>query len=175
MPANPFVGEIMLFGGNFAVFGWAFCNGQTISIAQNPTLFQLIGTTYGGDGVSTYNLPNFQSRIPLHQGSGYPLGQTGGTESVTLTSATMPSHVHPLYATSAAANSLTISSTSLPGNVTSPLGVDFYVVTGGDTTAGALAPTSMSSAGGSQPHENRMPTLCLSFEISLVGIFPSQN
>jgi microcystin-dependent protein len=180
MPKQPFVGEIMMWGGNFAMAGWSFCNGQLLPIAQNEVLYALIGTTYGGDGQSTFGLPNLQSRIPVHIGTGpalstYVIGQTGGAEAVSLTAQTMPAHTHPLYATSSAANSLNITPTSLPANTTGPLNVSFYSVQGGDTTPGQLASTSVSPTGGSLPHENRMPTLCVSFVVALLGVFPSRN
>lgn len=181
MPQTPYVGEIMMWGGNFAMVGWGFCNGSLISIAQQSTLYNLIGTTYGGNGVSTFGLPSFQSRIPVHMGQGlglsnYVIGQAAGVENITLTPQTMPAHSHALYATSSAANSLNIGASSLPADTTADVGgVDFYVVQGGDTTPAKLAATSVSLTGGSLPHENRMPTLCVSFVIAFDGVYPSQN
>jgi microcystin-dependent protein len=179
MPSEPYVGEIMMFGGNFAMLDWSFCNGAVMSISQGQALFELIGTTYGGNGQTTFNLPDLRSRLPVGMGQGiglspYVIGQSGGTESVTLTTLNMPQHNHTLNATSAMAASQNITTNSLPANVTSALGVDFYCVVGGDTTAGALAPGSVTSIGGGQPHENRMPSLCVTFCIALFGVFPSQ-
>ncbi|MGE4070423.1 MAG: phage tail protein [Lysobacterales bacterium] len=163
--AQPYVGEIRMFAGNFAPAGWQFCAGQLLSIAENETLFQLIGTTYGGDGQNTFALPDLRGRLPLHQGNGFVLAETGGVESVTLTNSQIPSHTHPMLAT------LDIPTAANPGNsVTGQAATKIY-------RAGApsvsLANASLSSVGGSQPHENMQPYLCLSFIISLFGIFPS--
>ena len=170
--AQPYVGEIRLFAGTFNPAGWAMCNGQLLPISENETLFQLIGTTYGGDGQSTFALPNLQSRIPLHIGTGagvtYILGETGGVETVTLTTQQIPIHTHPLLVSQD------------PGTGTNPAGA----------VAGALSPVSIYKAnlaapnipmnaqsitpiGGSQPHENMQPFLCINYIISLFGIFPS--
>ncbi len=168
--ASPFIGEIRLFGGNFAPRAWAFCDGALMSIAQNSALFNLIGTTYGGDGVNTFALPDLRGRIPVHQGTGadgisYPLGQMAGVESVTLTVNQMPTHSHvPI----GAAN----------GGQTTPIGNTYG---GGQdlfSTAAPsvqLLPTTVANAGGSQPHSNLMPSLCVTYIIALEGIFPSQN
>src|SRR5215468_1260472 len=102
--AQPYVGEIRIFAGNFAPAGWMFCNGALLPISENPTLFNLIGTTYGGDGQETFAVPNMQGRVPIHQGSGYTIGQVGGVESVTLTTNQIPSHTHPLLANSGVAS-----------------------------------------------------------------------
>jgi microcystin-dependent protein len=155
-----------MFGGNFAPAGWMFCSGQLLPISEYETLFNLIGTTYGGDGQSTFGLPDLQGRVPVHQGSGFTLAETGGVEVVTLTTAQMPSHSHPF-----------LCSTN-PGGATSPPGnVPATVVAGSAyvqmAATAALAPASVSAVGGSQPHDNFQPYLCVSFIISLFGIFPS--
>jgi microcystin-dependent protein len=154
-----------MFGGNFAPAGWAFCDGALLPISENETLFQLIGTTYGGDGESTFALPDLRGRLPLHQGNGFILAETGGAETITLTVSQMPAHAHPSLASSAAA------SANVAGNsVFAATLVDAYVNT---TPYVPLAAPSIGSVGGSQPHENRQPYLCVSFIISLFGIFPS--
>lgn len=166
--AQPYVGEIRLFAGNFAPAGWLFCAGQLLPIAENETLFALIGTTYGGDGQFTFALPDLRGRVPLHQGSGYVLAETGGVESVTLTSLQLPAHTHALRASSAAGTG------SGPGNalLAATGSVNSYGSGNADQpmTAGAL-----SSSGSSQPHDNMAPYLAVSYIISLFGIFPSPN
>jgi microcystin-dependent protein len=162
--SQPFVGEIRLFGGNFAPAGWEFCNGQLLSIAEFSVLFNLIGTTYGGDGVNTYALPNLQGRLPVHQGAGFVIGQSGGEENHTLTAAEMPAHQHPGFTTSAA-------TTGLPnGNLPANTGTSNLYAAG---NAGAWS--GYQSVGGNQPHDNLMPFTCVSFIISLFGIYPSQS
>jgi microcystin-dependent protein len=173
--SSPYVGEIRMFGGNFAPAGWAFCNGQLIPISENETLFQLIGTTYGGDGQSTFALPNLQSRVPIHMGQGsglssYTIGQSGGVESVTLTTQQIPAHNHLLLATNSG-QVQTPAGNTIPAVVTSTkANVHLYGPAPGGTT---LHPQTLGSAGGSQPHENMKPFLVISFIISLFGIFPS--
>jgi microcystin-dependent protein len=164
--AQPYVGEIRMFGGNFAPAGWAFCEGQLLAIADNGTLFQLIGTTYGGDGVLTFALPDLRGRIPIHQGNSFVLAETGGAEEITLTTPQLPVHTHALLASSGSggpnpAGSVLATSTA----------VDPYRET---TATTPMAPSSMSPVGGSQPHTNFQPYLCVDFIISLFGIFPSQ-
>ena len=164
--SNPFVGEIRMFGGNFAPAGWAFCNGTLLPISENEVLFNLIGTTYGGDGEETFALPNLQSRIPVHVGSGFVLGQTGGEETVTLTVNQIPAHSHVPRGNSGAGNQ------SSPGN-----GVWAQSTLGQYSSAApsvTMDPSTMTTAGGSQPHDNMMPFLAVNFIISLFGIFPSQ-
>jgi microcystin-dependent protein len=169
--SQPYVGEIRIFAGNFAPAGWEFCDGQALAISENEVLFQLIGTTYGGDGQQTFNLPNLQGRLPVHVGSGFTLGQAAGTEQVTLTVQQIPGHVHPLIASTAA------------GTAASPLGGllaasgSSNVYRAGPAPGGAavLSPQTVGPAGGSQPHSNMQPYLCVSFIISLFGIFPSQT
>ena len=164
--AQPYVGEIRMFAGNFAPAGWMFCEGQLLPISENETLFQLIGTTYGGDGESTFALPDLRGRLPLHVGSGFQLAQTGGVEEVTLTAQQIPTHTHAMAASTATgtqnapSNNVTASSSS----------VTVYT---GDVTDTDMAPSAVSSTGGSQPHTNFQPYLCVDFIISLFGIFPS--
>jgi microcystin-dependent protein len=163
--AQPYVGEIRMFGGNFAPAGWQFCEGQLLPISENETLFQLIGTTYGGDGQSTFALPDLRGRIPIHQGNGFILAETGGAEEVTLTVPQMPSHTHPLLATTLAANSSSPTN-GYWGTATFDYMTEFEVLS-------SMSPQAVSGVGGSQPHNNFMPYLCVSFIISLFGIFPS--
>lgn len=167
--AQPYVGEIRMFGGNFAPIGWAFCEGQLLAISENETLFQLIGTTYGGDGQETFALPDLRGRLPIHQGNGFILAETGGVEEVTLTVSQMPAHTHiPL----ASANNGT---TNIPQNaIWAKAGSTKLYVAG--ATQGDLTPfaaNTLSPVGGSQPHTNMSPYLCVNFIISLFGIFPS--
>lgn len=164
--AQPYVGEIRIFAGNFAPAGWMFCEGQLLPISENETLFQLIGTTYGGDGESTFALPDLRGRIPLHRGNGFILAETGGVEEVTLTVQQIPAHSHPLLA--AADNA---STANAQGNLLSQTpSYTPYISAQANT---ALAPTSIGPVGGSQPHTNFQPYLCVDFIISLFGIFPS--
>ncbi|WP_457418937.1 phage tail protein [Roseateles sp. P5_E7] len=169
--SNPFIGEIRLFGGNFAPAGWALCQGQLISIAENDALFNLIGTTYGGDGVQTFALPDLRGRVPVHQGRGAGLssrviGEVGGSEAVTLTLAQMPQHSHAMNASSAAA---TMGSPG--GALLATTAVNSYDTGAGST---AMAAGAIGSSGASQPHVNMGPTLALNYIISLFGIFPPQ-
>ncbi|CAN5908581.1 tail fiber protein [soil metagenome] len=164
--AQPYVGEIRMFAGNFAPAGWMFCEGQLLPISENETLFQLIGTTYGGDGQSTFALPDLRGRLPIHQGNGFVLAETGGAEEITLTVPQIPVHSHQLLATSTIA-----TDTALTGNVPGQTSTfDFYQSTPGSIN---MASQSISSVGGSQPHSNFQPYLCVDFIISLFGIFPS--
>ena len=167
-----------MFGGNFAPRMFAFCNGQQMSIAQNQALFSLIGTTYGGDGVTTFNLPNMISRLPVHFGTGsglstYALGQTGGTNTVTITSNTMPAHNHSLNAAKVNAATANITTSSLPAQPT--VGTPYFYASGTGMTPHNLAPNTVMPSGGNLPHDNMMPSLCVSFIIALQGIFPSRN
>lgn len=164
--AQPYVGEIRMFAGNFAPAGWMFCEGQLLSISENETLFQLIGTTYGGDGQSTFGLPDLRGRIPIHQGNGFILAETGGAEEVTLTLSQIPAHSHPLLAANAVAND-----PNPAGNVLGESSaVSLYQ---SSNPLAAMASQSISPVGGSQPHTNFQPYLCIDFIISLFGIFPS--
>ena len=164
--AQPYVGEIRMFAGNFNPVGWEFCNGQLLSISENETLFQLIGTTYGGDGESTFALPNLQSRVPVHFGSSYQLAEMAGVEEVTLTVQQIPVHSHALLASSSPA-----ADTNPQNNVLAEqTAISAYQSA---APASAMAPQSIGAAGGSQPHTNYQPYLCINFIISLFGIFPS--
>jgi len=167
--AQPYVGEIRMFGGNFAPAGWMFCEGQLLPISEYETLFQLIGTTYGGDGQSTFALPDLRGRLPLHMGNSFILAETGGAESVTLTVAQMPAHSHPLMGTGNAATGVVPSSRVLPG--AGPAAT--ITAYGTDAPPTTLSPSTLGFVGGSQPHSNFQPYLCVSFIISLFGIFPS--
>jgi microcystin-dependent protein len=167
--SSPYVGEIRMFAGNFAPAGWAFCNGALLPISENEILFNLIGTTYGGDGVNTFALPNLQSRIPIHVGPGYALGQSGGAETVTLTTGQIPAHSHVPLANSAAggqqspANGIWASSNPSLNNYSTVAPIV------------AMSANALGSTGGSQPHENMVPYLAVNFILSLFGIFPSQS
>jgi microcystin-dependent protein len=166
--AQPYVGEIRMFGGNFAPAGWMFCDGQLLPISENETLFQLIGTTYGGDGQNTFALPDLRGRLPIHQGNGFVLAETGGAEEITLTVNQMPSHSHP-----ALGSTNTGTGTAPQGNVLSSLSVATNSAYGSDNPQISISPQSVTSVGGSQPHNNMQPYLCVDFIISLFGIFPS--
>ncbi|HEY0107201.1 MAG TPA: tail fiber protein [Rhizomicrobium sp.] len=182
--SNIYLGQILMFGGNFAPRGFAFCNGQFLSISQNAALFSLVGTTYGGNGTSNFALPNMQSSVPLHMGQGlglssYELGQAGGTPAVTLIQLTMPNHSHTFNATAVVATGNTIANNSLLAQPTvgNPA-PRFYVhdVSGQPpVTPLPMNASVCGPAGGSQPHSNLMPSVCVSFIIALVGIFPSRN
>lgn len=164
--AQPYVGEIRMFAGNFAPAGWQLCEGQLLPISENETLFQLIGTTYGGDGETTFALPDLRGRIPVHQGNGLIQAETGGVEEVTLMVNQIPNHRHAVHTTSGspsypnpAANVLGHSTVEVYGQPSEPMvGMD---------------PSTIGPTGGSQPHTNMMPYLCINFIISLFGIFPS--
>ena len=166
--AQPYVGEIRMFGGNFAPAGWMFCDGSLLPISENETLFALIGTTYGGDGQNTFALPDLRGRSPIHQGNGFTLAQTGGAESITLTVNQIAAHSHPLTA------SLNSGTQGNPGNnvVAQSPAVALYIE---DVAAANLNAGTMTAVGGSQPHDNMQPFLCVSFIISLFGIFPSPS
>jgi microcystin-dependent protein len=178
--ATPFLGQITMFSGGFAPKGFALCNGQLLPINQNQALFSLLGTTYGGNGQTTFALPNLQSQLPVHQGQGaglsnYILGQTGGTPAVTIDQTTMPSHNHAFNATTANASSPSVGNTLLPGTPTGT-GAALYANQGTPPLIPqTLAVGVVGNAGGSQPHTNLMPSLCISFVIALQGIFPSRN
>lgn len=170
--SQPFIGEIRMFGGNFAPVGFAFCNGQLLSIADNNALFALIGTTYGGDGQTTFALPNLQGRLPMHMGSGagttVTIGEAGGTESVTLSANQIPNHTHALQASTAAGTS------AAPANNVLAASSAVKVYKAG-TPANALATQAIGNNGGNQPHGNIQPYQCINFIIALEGIFPSRN
>jgi microcystin-dependent protein len=166
--AQPYVGEIRMFGGNFAPAGWMFCEGQLLPISENETLFQLIGTTYGGDGQATFGLPDLRGRLPIHQGNGFILAETGGAEEITLTVQQTPGHSHPFLAAAVDGNQ-TPAQGALPAHSQN---VTPYINLPPDTNMKA---TSVSTTGGSQPHSNAQPYLCIDFIISLFGLFPSQT
>jgi microcystin-dependent protein len=168
--AQPYVGEIRMFAGNFAPAGWMFCDGTPLPISENETLFQLIGTTYGGDGQSTFALPDLRGRIPIHQGNGFILAETGGVEEITLTVNQIPAHSHPLLASSVLASDANPGGKVLAQSRVTVAGADLYLE---DVPSANMAATSISSVGGSQPHTNFQPYLCINFIISLFGIFPS--
>ena len=170
--SNPFIGEIRMFAGTYAPAGWAFCNGQLIPISENDALFTLLGTTYGGDGEETFALPDLQSRVPIHAGTGVGLsnriiGEQGGTESVTLTTQQIPVHSHP---------AICVSGTNT-GNAASP-GGNVWAAQSATGVYAAQPPTNpmnagaMSITGGSQPHDNMIPYVGINFIISLYGLFP---
>ncbi len=167
--AQPYVGEIRMFAGNFAPAGWMFCEGQLLPISENETLFQLIGTTYGGDGQSTFALPDLRGRIPIHQGNGFILAETGGVEEVTLTVNQIAAHSHALLATQTSAAGTAPS----PNVVLAVAAASTITPYGTDNPTTPLHANSMTSVGGSQPHTNFQPYLCVDFIISLFGIFPS--
>ena len=165
--AQPYVGEIRMFAGNFAPNGWMFCEGQLLPISEYETLFNLIGTTYGGDGQSTFALPDLRGRVPIHQGNGFTLAETGGVETVTLTVSQIPSHTHPLLASTAAGG---------PNPATNVLATSTAVDVYRESTASnAMAAASITPVGGSQPHTNFQPYLCVNFILSLFGIYPQPS
>jgi microcystin-dependent protein len=173
--AEPFIGQIILTGFNFAPRGYALCNGQLLSIAQNTALFSLLGTTYGGDGRVTFGLPDLRGRVPIHQGQGPGLtnrtmGELSGSENVTLINSEMPMHNHLVSATSVAGALGTPSGNFLAPS--SDAAVSLYRPT---TDGSLLNPQSISLAGGNQPHNNLEPYLVISFSIAMEGIFPSRN
>ena len=166
--AQPYVGEIRIFAGNFPPSGWLFCEGQLLPISEYDTLFNLIGTTYGGDGESTFALPDLRGRVPIHMGNGVSLAETGGVENVTLTTQQIPVHPHQLLGSSGIAND--------PNPQNNVLGESSAVSMYQSATPTApMASQSIGSVGGSQPHNNFQPYLCVDFIISLFGIFPSQT
>lgn len=166
--AQPYVGEIRMFAGNFAPAGWMFCEGQLLPISENETLFQLIGTTYGGDGQSTFALPDLRGRIPIHQGNGFILAETGGAEEITLTVNQIPAHTHALLGSNNQASSF--APLNQVGGITQLATTTPY---GNDNPQITISPQAVGPVGGSQPHTNFQPYLCVDFIISLFGIFPS--
>jgi microcystin-dependent protein len=170
--SDQYLGEIRMFGGNFAPAGWALCNGQLLQISQNTALFAIIGTYYGGNGVNTFALPNLQSRVPVHQGQGpglgnYVIGEMGGVENVTLTTQQMPLHGHVVNAVGSNAG------TDQPSNAfLAKAGAQVYSTAASNAT---MAPTMIGPSGGSTPHPNIQPFLCVTFIIALTGIFPTRN
>jgi microcystin-dependent protein len=168
--SQPYVGEIRMFGGNFAPAGWMFCEGQLLPISNYETLFNLIGTTYGGDGQSTFALPDLRGRLPVHVGPGFVQAQSAGTETVTLTTQQIPAHSHvPQGATG---GPVTSPSNAYPGSAVGGVGSVIY---GNKPAPTAMVGTTIGNTGGSQPHNNFQPYLCVDFIISMFGVFPSQN
>jgi microcystin-dependent protein len=180
--SSPFLSQILMFGGNFAPKNYALCNGQLLAINQNAALFSLLGTTYGGNGVTTFALPNFQSSIPVGWGQGlglsfYNLGQVGGTPSVTLNQSTVPTHIHNFMAATglSATNSATVAG-NLPGAPPAS-GANFYATPPGNPPLQpqAMGAAGVSTIGNNQSHTNLMPSLCITFAICIAGVFPSRN
>jgi microcystin-dependent protein len=175
--STPYVGEIRLFGFSRMPNGWQTCDGSLLSIAEYEVLFTLIGTTYGGDGQSTFAVPDLRGAVPLHWGNGpglssYVPGQRGGSEGVTLTTQQMPSHNHGLLATTAADTATAIGTNTLLGAIA---GDTIYVTDTTGASGFATSPASTSPSGGNRPHDNLMPTLTVQYCISLFGVFPSQS
>jgi microcystin-dependent protein len=174
--AQPYIGEIRMFAGNFNPSGWEFCNGQLMPISENDTLFVVIGTTYGGDGQETFGLPNLQSRIPLHMGTDaatgttFQIGEAAGVEQVTLTVAQIPAHNHPLTATNDSGSQANAGNAVLAAQ--SPVSIYRPNATPPNVPMNA---SSVGAAGGSQPHDNMQPYTCINYIISLFGLFPSPN
>ncbi|MFT5680425.1 MAG: microcystin-dependent protein [Myxococcota bacterium] len=173
---DPFIGQIIMFGGNFEPRGWAFCEGQLLSINSYSALFSILGVTYGGDGVSTFALPDLRGRVPVQRGDGpglsdYRLGQRGGAESETLTTNQLPSHSHRLQASNAPAGQLSPEDNLLAGQSPSS-GLSTYTNSTPDTQ---MSSSAISSAGGSQPVDIRQPYCALNFIIALQGVYPSRS
>ncbi|HYC92387.1 MAG TPA: tail fiber protein [Thermoanaerobaculia bacterium] len=164
--AQPYVGEIRMFAGNFAPAGWMFCEGQLLPISENETMFQLLGTTYGGDGQSTFALPDLRGRIPIHQGNGFILAETGGAEEITLTVNQIPAHSHPYLGAAIAGDQISPAGAMSANS----FNVTPYINSSPD---GNMNPGAVGPVGGSQPHTNFQPYLCVDFIISLFGLFPS--
>lgn len=165
--AEPFIGEIRQWAGNFAPLGWAYCNGSIVAISENDALFSLIGTTYGGDGQQTFALPNLIGRVPISQGNGFVIGQAGGSEQVTLNQQQLPSHTHVPACNNAGtsdtpAGNVWATSSNIQGYGTAP-------------GAAAMNPASVGSTGGNQPHENRIPYQAITYIIAMEGIYPPRN
>ncbi|WP_284638160.1 phage tail protein [Paenibacillus silviterrae] len=166
--SESYLGEIRMFAGNFAPQGWALCNGQLMSIAENEALFALLGTTYGGDGQTTFALPDLRGRLPIHPSTDYALGSQGGTETVTLLSNQLPVHTHTANASTAEATDVS------PTNDVWAATIKAHYSNGTGQTPAAMNAGAIESIGGGQAHDNMMPTLTISFIISLYGVFPPQ-
>lgn len=179
--SDAFLGEIRMFGGGYAPTNWALCNGGVLPIADNDALYALLGTTYGGDGVQTFALPDLRGRLPIHQGTGPGLtprviGTVGGTETVTLTTATIPAHTHGVAASTSPATLDGPGPTAVPATPTNGVSPFLYIVPGSSTVVpGPMTPSSIGVTGGNLPHTNLMPSQCVSFIIAVGGIFPSRN
>ncbi len=172
--SNPFIGEIRMFAGNFAPAGWAFCNGALLPISENDALFNLIGTTYGGDGQTTFALPNLQSRVPVHVGPGFALGQTGGEETVTLTTSQIPAHNHIAQCNSNAGTTAAASAAASGGIWAANATVSNPTYAAAAPAGSTMAAGALGSSGGSQPHDNMIPFLVINFILSLFGQYPAQ-
>jgi len=168
--AQPYVGEIRMFAGTFAPAGWEFCSGQLLPISENDTLFVVLGTTYGGDGDSTFGLPDLRGRIPIHQGSGFVLGESGGVEEVTLSINQIPNHTHPLWA-----NGDIATATSPQNNVPAAIPSASTLAYGTDAPPVILHSQTVGAVGSTQPHTNLQPYLCIRYIISLYGLYPQPN
>lgn len=166
--SDPFLGEIKIVSFNYAPKGWASCNGQFLPINQNQALFSLLGTMYGGNGQTTFALPDFRGRVPIHVGGGFTQGQRGGEQAHTVTTSELPTHMHTAQVQPANANSANPVNTVLAGIPTFAYRSNLSALT-------TLHPQSVTNVGGSQPHENRQPYLVLNFVVALQGIFPSRN
>ena len=173
--SEPFVGEIRLFAGTFAPRGWAFCDGELLSISEYETLYTLLGTTYGGDGATSFGVPDLRGRLPLHAGQGqgpglspYRLGQSGGFEEVTLLTTQLPGHMHGVLAQNGAGDKSSPTGAA-PATASSALYSPY------SSAATAMSNQALGAAGGNQPHPNMMPYLCLNFIIALFGIYPTQS
>ncbi|HEY7808523.1 MAG TPA: tail fiber protein [Croceibacterium sp.] len=174
----PYIGEIRLFAGSFAPAGWAICNGQTMAISENDALFNLIGTTYGGDGQETFNLPDLQGRVPVHVGGnqGYVIGEKGGVESVTLSANQIPVHTHaPQVATGGAGGNSAVATASTVLADASSTTTNVYKAFNAADAQVALNSSTIQPAGGNQPHDNFQPTLAITYIISLFGVYPTQT
>jgi microcystin-dependent protein len=176
--SDPFIAEVKIFAGNFAPRGWAFCDGQLLSIAQNTALFSLVGTTYGGDGRTTMGLPNLQGRAPMHPGNGpgltpRRLGETGGVQTVTLTAAQMPSHTHTAQVTTQPGSDDDPQNDAVLGAGSTPATLLYGAST--STLDGEMAGAALANYGGGQAHNNLQPVLALNYIIALVGLYPSRS
>jgi microcystin-dependent protein len=180
--SSPYLAQIIMFGGNFAPKGYAMCNGQTLPINQNTALFSLLGTTYGGNGVSTFQLPNLQSSVPVSFGQGvglsyYDLGQTAGAPTVTLSQSQVPTHTHSFMCSNSASSTTSPSiSNNVPGTP-SVTNANFYATPPGNPPLipQTMLPAACSTVGNNQPHNNLMPSVCVTFAIALQGVFPTRN
>ena len=173
--SEPFLGEIMIVGFNFAPRGWAMCDGQILPINQNQSLYSLLGTMYGGDGKTTFALPDLRSRTPLHRGNGVSQGQKSGVETVTLTAGEMATHTHAIKGTTATADKGAVGSNADRGYATSPQTEPNDIIYGSAANLVNMGPGILSNAGGNQAHDNMQPYLTLTFVIALQGLFPSRT
>jgi microcystin-dependent protein len=167
MVPAPYIGEIRIYAGTFQPAGWKFCDGQLLSIAEHEVLFNLIGTAYGGDGETTFRVPDLRGRLPIHQGNGFSLSQTGGADEITLTTPQVPVHRHPWLA------SLSAATAQSPGNLV-PAAAQAATYFSAVDNATDLSPLAVSAAGGSQPHTNLQPFVCVNFIIAVAGDVPIQ-